>query len=95
MPKFVCDTDQVYSMGNKITQVANDMNTQVNGYSSRIESDLSGWNGKAKTTFISSNEKQVQTAQDDIIYLTELGEFIMKSAQEIQKMEEQLASMSI
>jgi uncharacterized protein YukE len=95
MPKYVCDTEQVYSLGNKLTQVANDMNTQIGNYSSRIESDLAGWSGKAKTTFLSSNEQQVNTAKEDIAYLTELGEFIMNSAQEIQKLEEQLANMSI
>ena len=95
MPKYVCDTDQVYSLGNKLTQVANDMNTQISSYSSRIESDLSGWSGRAKTTFLSSNEQQVNTAKEDIAYLTELGEFIMDSAQQIQSLEEQLANTSI
>ena len=95
MPKYVCDVEQVFSIGEKVCQLATDMGNSITTYSSRIDSDLSGWSGKAKTAFQSTNQEQVQIANEDVKYMSELGEFIKEAAKKIQENEEQLASVSI
>ena len=95
MAKYVCDFDQVYSIGEKVSQLATDMSTSINNYSSKIDTDLSSWNGKAKTAFQQTSAEQVKVANDDITYVNELGEFIKQASRKIQELEEQLANMSI
>lgn len=95
MAKYVCDVEQVYSIGEKVCQTASDINTSITNYSSRISSDLSTWSGTAKDAFTKTNETQVQTATADATYINELGEFIKDASKKIQSLEEQLAGMTI
>ena len=95
MAKYECDFAEVYAAGEKLCQAAPDMNSAVGTYSSTIESDLSTWTGTAKTSFQSTNTTQVNAAKTDVAYINALGEFIKKSSQSIQSLEEQLAALSI
>ena len=95
MPKYVCDIEQVYSIGEKVCQVAQDINSSVTNYSSRIDSYLSTWTGTAKDAFTKTNATQVQTATEDTTYINELGDFIKEASRKIQELEEQLAGLSI
>ncbi len=95
MPKYVCDVEQVYAIGEKVTQLASDMSNSINTYSSKIDTDLSSWTGKAKTAFQQTSSEQVKLANDDIKYVSELGDFIKQASRKVQELEEQLASLSI
>ena len=95
MAKYVCDFEQVYSIGEKLCQSAADMKSAVTTYSSNIDSNLSTWTGNAKTSFTSTNQEQVQTATTDAEYIDALGEFIKTASKSIQALEEELATLSI
>ena len=95
MAKYVCDFAQVNSIGQKMCQVASDMTSAVSNYSSKIESDLSSWEGAAKSSFQSTCEGQVSTATDDATYINALGEFIQSAAQSIETLEGELSSLNI
>ena len=95
MAKYVCDVEQVTAIGEKVVQTVGELETSVNSYSSRIESDLNGWSGESKTSFNATNAEQVKQATTDLSYVKELGEFIKSAAKSIQELEEQLATLSI
>ena len=95
MAKYVCDTAQVISAGDKLCSTAQELKTAVSSYSSEMESDLSGWNGKAKSSFQSQCDSQVAATQTTCEQAEELGEFIKSAAQAIEDLESQLASQSI
>ena len=95
MPKYVCDVEQVYSLGEKVCQIAQDIGSSVTDYSGRIDSELASWTGTAKQAFTQTNATQVQTATEDTKYIDELGTFIKNASQQIQALEEQLASLAI
>ena len=93
--KYVCDIETVNSIGQEVVNAAGELNTSITNYSSKITSDLSGWNGSAKDSFTTANNSQVESAKADSEYVEKLGNFIIKAAQEISKIEEQLAGMTI
>ena len=95
MAKYVCDFDQVASIGEKVSQAASDIKSAVSSYSSNINNDLSSWSGVAKSSFDSTNSSQVSTATSDSAYINALGEFIKTAAKEIKKLEDELAGLSI
>lgn len=95
MAKYVCDFEEVYNTGEKLCKAAVDMALSLNTYSSSIDSDLSTWNGNAKTAFDSTNKSQIKTSRDDARYINSLGEFVKSSSKSIQSLEEELASLSI
>ena len=95
MAKYVCDFEQVYSIGDKVCQAVSEIENSVTTYSSRIESDLSTWSGSAKDSFTRTNSEQVKLATTDLTYVKELGEFIKSSARSIQELEEQLGTLTI
>ncbi|MBP5678857.1 MAG: hypothetical protein J6X28_03415 [Bacilli bacterium] len=95
MAKYVCDFEQVYSIGEKVVETATTLESSVATYASKIESDLSTWSGIAKDSFSKTNSEQVSVAKEDVTYVKELGEFIKAASQSIQKLEEELATLSI
>lgn len=95
MAKFVCDFAQVMSAGDKLVEAANTLTSATTTYSSSIESDLSGWTGDAKTTFISQSKSQVEAATQKAKELNDFGEFVKGSAQKIQELDETLAAIKI
>lgn len=98
MPKYVCDTELVYSEGEKICTEANDLNTSISTYSTNVDSDLSGWTESTvggKASFTSAKNQQVQAAQADCTYINEVGEFIKGAAKSIDELEDQLSALKI
>ena len=95
MPKYVCDFDQVYQIGEQVCEAVDELEVSISTYSSHIESDLSTWSGNAKDAFIKTKGEQVETAQKDYTYIRELGEFIKSSSKNIQDLETQLSNLSI
>lgn len=95
MAKYVCDFGQVKSAGEKLCSAASDLQSSISNYGSRIESDLSSWNGSAKSSFSSTCAEQVESAMQTAQQMENLGEFIKNAAQSIQDLEEQLAGLSI
>ena len=95
MAKFVCDYEQVTSIGEKMCQAATDVSTSVSSYSSSIESDLSTWTGVAKESYQATNSDQAQLAMKDADYINSLGEFIKDASSQIQKLDDELAGLSI
>ena len=95
MAKFVCDIDQVIAAGDKLCSTASEMTAAVSNYSSKMASDLSSWNGNAKTSFTTQCEGQVQVASANAQKMNAIGESIKKAAMAIQELETQLASQSI
>ena len=95
MPKYVCDFEQVYSIGESLCTVSNDIHSNVTSYSSKIDGDLSSWDGVAKYAFVKTNESHIQNVEKDLTYINEFGEFIKKSSKEIESLESELASLKI
>jgi uncharacterized protein YukE len=95
MAKYVCDFDQVYSIGEKVVSTVTELESSLNTYSSSIDSNLTGWTGDAKSSFSTTNAEQVKTSTADLSFAKELGEFIKSSSKQIQQLEEQLATLTI
>ena len=95
MPKYVCDFEQVYQIGEKVCETVTELESSMSTYSANIDSDLTTWTGIAKDAFVKTKTEQVEAAQKDFTYVKELGEFIKSSSRSIQELEEQLASLSI
>ncbi len=95
MAKYVCDFDTVKKVGQDIIQAANNMNTSAGNYSSKINTDLAGWNGSAKTSFITQCNNEVTTHSNQAKELIEFGEFIVKTAQSIEDLDNSLSSITI
>ena len=95
MPKYVCDVDAVTNIGNEVIAAAGELDTSIGNYNSKITSDLSTWEGNAKTSFNTANATQVETAQADSQYIKELGTFIVDAAKKIDDVEQQLAAQTI
>ena len=95
MAQYVCDVEQVIAIGEQVCQAVTALEASVTAYSSNIDGDLSGWTGTAKSSFKSTNDEQVKQTTTDLSQINELGEFIKSSAQSIQALEEQLATLTI
>lgn len=95
MPKYVCDFEQVYSIGESLCNVSNDIHSSVTSYSSKIDSDLSSWDGVAKNAFVKTNESHIQNVEKDLEYINEFGEFIKSASKEIESLENELAGLTI
>ena len=94
MAKFVCDYEKVVAEGEKIRQNADSMTNTISSYAQNAESTLSGWSqGTAKSSFSSSLNSQA--VQADAEYLKAVGDYVVESANAIQKLEEEFASMDI
>ena len=94
MPKYVCDFDTVKKVGQDVISAANEMNSSSNTYGSRISTDLSGWNGQAKATFITQCTDEVNRVVTKSKDVLEFGEFIVKSAQSIEELDNSLATIT-
>lgn len=92
MPKYVCDTEEVKRIGNELTKAAEEIVTSAQEYASKIDGDLSEWDSAAKSSFTTVNQAQIATTGVDAEYTSKLGEFIQKAAEEITKLDENLAS---
>lgn len=95
MAKFVCDFEQVTAIGEKLCDSASDVISSVSNYDSRIDGDLSPWSGSAKGSFESTNSSQIENARSDAEYINALGEFVKQASSSIQKVEEELANLTI
>ncbi|MBP5678781.1 MAG: hypothetical protein J6X28_03010 [Bacilli bacterium] len=95
MAKFVCDFGQVSAAGDKMISAASDLKTATTTYASNIESDLSGWNGDAKSSFMTTCNTQTAAATVEAQEMNDFGEFVKSSAQQIQELDDQLAAISI
>lgn len=95
MPIYICDFAQVSAVGEKLIESANDMITSTKRYSSNLNSDLSGWNGQAKSNFMNQCSSMVDTTCEKAEYIKSFGEFVKGASQSIQQLEDELSSLSI
>ena len=95
MPKYVCDFQQVYSVGESLCEISKDIHDNVTTYSSNISSDLSSWDGDAKNSFVSTNDSHIENVEKDLKYINEFGEFIKNASKDIEALETELASLKI
>lgn len=95
MAKFVCDVEQVVAAGEKLITMSNDLNSSVSNYHGTVTSDLASWDGSAKNSFSKQCEAQVKLAQVNADEAKNVGEFVKASAQAIQSLEDELATINI
>ena len=95
MAKYVCDFEQVYQIGEKVCEIATEMESSINTYSTNMDSDLEKWSGEAKEAFTDTKGKQVESAKQDFTYMKELGDFIKTSSENIENLESQLSNIAI
>ena len=95
MAKFVCDFEQVTSIGEKLCQSSKELESSISTYSSSMESGLSSWSGSAKEAFQNTNNELIQVASSDFSNINDLGEFIKKASSSIQSLEEELSNLQI
>lgn len=95
MAKYVCDFDVVTSVGTKMGEISSSITSSINTYSSSIGNDLSTWTGNAKSSFETTNNKQIETSKEVAKFVNEKGEFILKVAKSIEALESELSSLKI
>lgn len=95
MAKYVCDFSEVNRIGNELCNLADDLKANVNNYDSKVQGDLSSWNGVAKSSFVGQCSGQVAIANSNAEMLSDLGNFIISAAQSIEQVEDELSSLSI
>lgn len=95
MARFVCDFETVNSISERLSDTANNLVTAVDNYNTNIESSVSGWTGEAKDTFVSSNNTKTESMKQEIQMVSELADFLKKSSNAIETLDESLASMDI
>ncbi len=95
MSKYVCDYDVVSQVGNQLIQSCSDLESATTTYAGRFESDLSSWTGSSKAVLTKQFSGQVEIMKKRIQYVNEFGEFIVKTAQSIQELDQQLGAMNI
>jgi len=93
--KYVCDFAQVRANGEKLCQIASQLSSAINTYSSNIESSLSSWSGDASVAFQGSNSAQVKASLANAQYINSLGEFVKSAADSIESLEGELSGLSI
>ena len=95
MAKYVCDFEQVTAIGEKLCALASDFESNISNYSSKISSDLVSWNGISKDNFTLQCDEQVDSLRKTANKVSELGEYIKTSSNNIEDLEESLATLSI
>ena len=95
MSRYVCDFDEMEKQAKNLCDAASNMVTAVSDYGSQIDSDLAGWKGSAKIFFDSTNSQQISKTKNDAYNLDDLGSFINEVAQNVRKLEEDLARLEI
>ncbi len=95
MAKYVCDFEQVTSIGDEVCNLVSDTRSALDTYSSGIENNLSSWSGDAKSAFSSTSSSVVTQTKTDLEYVTALGNYIKACAQAVQTVEEKLTEMKI
>ena len=95
MAKYICDYAQVSAAGDKVIEAANELLQATSNYSTKLSQDLSGWSGAAKTSFESQNSNREQVAISQAKRMGEFGEFVKDSSNQIQSLDETLASLQI
>ena len=95
MAKFVCDTDEVSTIGDNISKAASDISAAIKNYSNNSENALSGWDGVAKKSFLTANNEHVKVANSDSEFIDALGKFVKESAQAIDELEGELSNLKI
>lgn len=95
MAKYVCDFGEVNRIGTELCSLAEELKGNISSFDSQITSDLSTWNGDAKSSFQGQCSGQVENAISQAEYANELGEFIKNAASSIEQLESELASSSI
>ena len=59
MAKYVCDIAIVSKNGENLCKAATEITQSIEKYSSTIESNLSSWEGTAKSSFEKSNSRHI------------------------------------
>ena len=95
MAKFVCDVEQVVAAGEKLISMASELKSAVSNYAGTVTSDLSSWDGSSKGSFTRQCEGQVKFAESNADEAQNIGEFIKSSAQSIQSLDDELATLNI
>ena len=95
MAKYVCDFEQVKAQGEKLCKIAGDLSSAISTYSSASSSSLSSWQGNAATQFNQSNSSQIKTYTDNAQYINSFGKFVKEAAESIEKLDNELAGLSI
>jgi len=98
MAKYVCDTDVVREVANKLVEIAETIKSKLDDYKTNIEADTAGWNGDlegAKNAFNNTNQSLVTYSEQKIIVLAAFGEFLGQVVDALQEIEETLAALKV
>ncbi len=95
MAKYVCDFETVTSIGEQLIESSNDMASSVKSYSSTIDNDLNSWDGKAKSSYKTINDGQIEAANNNSQEMEALGTFIKGASEAIENLETNLAALDI
>ena len=95
MARYVCDFAQVRENGENLCSTAKDLTAAISSYSSEMDSALAKWSGDAQQSFDSANLDKIEEANAVADYVNSLGEFVKSAAEQIEKLETELASLTI
>ena len=96
MAKYVCNCVVVDNIGKELKNIAEELNTSISEYGSKIESDLANWNGQAKASLLNNiNGVYIPVTKDLIQTIDNLGDFIEKFVGDVAGVEGDYAKINI
>lgn len=95
MTKYICDYDMVSIYSKLAKNIGEDMKNNINKFEEEVNSNISSWNGEAKSNFINSNKNFNETAKKNLENIIELANFLEDSARKIEELDSELASIEI
>ena len=95
MSRYVCNYSEVEKAAKLLDEAAQNMKSFTNHYSTYINVNLSQWEGVAKNSFSSSNDKQIEMMNSQAEYLESLGEFVKDASYKIKTKDEELTKLEI
>ena len=95
MTKIVCDYNVVSRIAENIKNSVDNMNNTTNSYQSTISNDLTSWQGKAETSFVTGINNQVININNNISLVLAIAEHLKNAAEQIETLDEEFASITI
>lgn len=94
MTKIVCNFEEVYNNCNKLDKYISEVKQDIIENQRQAESNLN-WTGDAKTAFSGSLSNQTNVVNNDINLLEQRVNLMRKSAQEIERVENELSQIKL
>ena len=93
--KYVCNFGTVREQCNNLKNCADDLESAISDYESKINDNLSGWTGTAKDSFIQSLDSQIQRGKRVAAQLSGYVSELEKAVDASETVEDEMSSQDI